>query len=152
MRIKKLILTAILASLASGATAYGLLQWYRSEHPAPPEGERLPEAVIVFCFHGDASDETYSQVERCAKGVVEKYFADELANGKLVWRVVNYEDAENKNVVSELQVVAPCIMLADVRPDRPNVATSLQPKAWKLADRPEALKTFLREEIEKALK
>jgi hypothetical protein len=65
---------------------------------------------------------------------------------------LNYTERKNAHLANELQVTGPCIMLADVRPDHPNVAQSLQPKAWKLVDRPEAFEAFIHDEVEKALK
>ena len=150
MRIKKLLATALVAFAIASLIALVVCEKRRPpEQPPPPEP--LPDAVIVFYFHGNARDPKCKNVEAYTHEVLEESFADPLKEGKIVWRVLNYEDPENNRFKSDFRIVASCIVLADARSD-PCIAKNLQKKAGELVDDKEAFKEYVRGQIEEVLK
>ena len=83
---------------------------------------------------------------------MKQSFAATLREGKLVWRVLNYEAPENARFRNDYQIQSSCVVLADARPNRPGVAKNLQQKVEKLADDKEGFQKYLRDEIENFLK
>lgn len=150
MRIKKLFVTALVAFVVASLAALGLREQFRPPEP-PPAAEQLPNALIVFCFHGNERPPKCKNMEAYTHEVLEESFADPLKEGKIVWRVLNYEDPENAHLKNELRVVTSCIVLADTRSDGPGIAKNLEKKASELIDDKEAFKRFIRDEIEKTL-
>jgi hypothetical protein len=151
MRIKKLLVTAVVAFAVASLVALALSERFRPPEP-PPQPEPLPDALIVFCFHGNERPEKCKKMEAYTREVLEKSFADPLKEEKIVWRVLNYEDPENAHLKDDFRVVSSCIVLGDARSNRPGIAKNLQKKAWELVDDKEAFKEYIRTEVEKALK
>jgi hypothetical protein len=151
MRLKKLLLTALVAFLVASLVAVAL----RDLLPVPEQraaGAHLPDALVVFCFHGKAPTAKCEKIERYTRQVLEKSFAAPLKNGKLVWRVRNFEAPENAHFVDEYQITASCVVLVDARSNRPYVAKNLQKRIDQLVDDKEAFMTFVRSEIQDLLK
>jgi hypothetical protein len=151
MRFKTLLFVAVLGVLVGSVTAVGLRQWQISRQPKPV-GEQLPDAVIVYCFHGNTRDLKYEKVEKLAHEVLEKSFAKELKDGRLVWRIINYQTPDHAQLVADLQVTKPCLMVADARQNGTCTAENLQRNAWKWVDDPEAFGNYLCREVRKAIK
>jgi hypothetical protein len=152
MRLKKLGITALVAFTIASVVALGIRTAYVARYPAPPPGEQLPDAVVVFCFHGHQRCPTDKDLEEYTHEVLKQSFATPLRKGKIVWRVLNYETPENAHFRKDYQVTRSTIVLADARADRPGVAKNLQPKVDKLIKDKEDFQTYLREEIENFLK
>ena len=152
MRIKKTVLIVLTAFVVASLAAWGLRRVDQARHPAPPPVvEPLPDAVIVYCFHGDKRDQKCKNIERYTRDVLEESLADALKEGRIVWRVVNYEKPEGAHFRNDFQVSGSSIVLVDARKDRPSVAKNLQHRVGQLADKEEEFKSFLRDEIEKLL-
>jgi hypothetical protein len=150
--IKKLFLTAAAAFVVASLAALGLRVYLTRGSPEHPAAEQLPNAVIVYCFHGNERCPTCKKIESQTREVLDKSFAVALKDGQLVWRVLNFEKPENAHFKDEYQIVASCIVLVDARSGRAATARNLQQTLWDLADDKEAFTTFVRDEIEKALK
>jgi hypothetical protein len=148
MRWKKLIITASAAFVVASLAAWGLRARYQAEHPAPPPREQLPDAVVVFFFHGNQRTPKDETLEQCMHGLLERYYPKQLRDGRVVWRTLNYEAPENKPLCEDYQVNGACVVLVDARPHRPGVAKNLQPRTDKLADDKKKLEEYLRDEID----
>ena len=133
--LKKLAITAVVASVIAVALAAVLRQAYLERHPTQPVVEPLPDALIVFCFHGNVRDKKCKQIEEYTHEVLEKSFAKPLKDGTILWQVLNYEDPKNARFKNEYQVNGSCIVLSDARSGRPGVAKNLQPRIMQLLDK-----------------
>lgn len=152
MRIKKTALIVLMAFVIASLAAWGLRRVDQSRHPAPPPVvEPLPDALIVYCFHGNQRDEKCKNIERYTHEVLEESLADALKEGRIVWRVVNYEKPENARFRKDFQISGSSIVLVDAREDRPSVAKNLQHRVEQLADNQEEFMSFMYDEIEKFL-
>jgi hypothetical protein len=150
--LKKLAITAVVASVVAVALAVVWRQAYLERHPTKPPVEPLPDALIVFCFHGNVRDKASKQIEEYTHQVLEKSFAKPLNDGTILWRVMNYEDPKNARFKNEFQVSGPCVVVSDARSTGRGEAKNLQPRMMQLLDKKDAFMKFVHDEIEAALK
>ena len=150
MRLKKLMITALAAFVVASIVAMAL----RELLPVPEQragAAGLPDALIVFCFHGKVRSAKCKKIESYTRQVLEKSFAAPLKNGKLAWRVLNFEEPENAHFADDYQVTASCIVLVDARSNRLYVAKNLQKRIEQLVDDKEAFKAFFKGEVQDLL-
>ena len=152
MHWKKLGVTALTAFIIACCAAFGLRAAHQARFPAPPQNEQLPDAVVVFCFHGAKRSAGDRKIEEYSYGVLARWFGKQLRDGDIVWRVLDYESPENVHFRKCYQVSDSCIVLVDARPDRPGVAKNLQQSVNKLASDKGQFQTYLRDEIKNFLK
>ncbi len=71
----------------------------------------LSDVVIAYYFHGNFRCPTCRSIEAYAHEAVQTGFGEELSEGRLHWRVLNYEEPQNQHFVAEFQIVAPSVVL-----------------------------------------
>jgi hypothetical protein len=147
--LKHLIVTAVAAFVVASLVSLGLVTWVVLHRSA---AERLPNAVVVYCFHGGTRCPKCEKIESQTWEVLEKSFAGQLKKGRLVWRVVDYDDPDNAHFKDDYKIVASSIVLVDARKGHKPTAKNLQQEVWDLVDDKEAFAGFMRSEIKKALK
>lgn len=150
MRAKQLILTAVVAFVVASLVALGL----RELQPQLRQtiGDPLPDALIVYCFHGNVRCPKCEKIESYTHEVLEKSFAVPLEEGQIVWRVLNYEEPQNAYFADDYEIVTSCIVLVDARSGQPGVWKNLQQKVWELVDDKEAFQKLIQGEVQEALK
>jgi len=149
MRTKKLIFTALAVFVVVGVVVASLRLW-----PAPPRagnGEPLPDALIVYCFHANERCPTCEKIESYTHEVLARSFAVPLKEGRLVWRVRNFEAPENAHFADDYKILTSCIVLVDARSGHAGAWKNLQQKTWELVGDKEAFLNFVRGEIQEAL-
>lgn len=62
------------------------------------------DCVEVLCFHGKQRCATCIAIERNTREVLEKEFADELKQGKVVFRIVDISQSENQELAEKYEV------------------------------------------------
>ncbi|MCP4566221.1 MAG: hypothetical protein GY841_01435 [FCB group bacterium] len=90
-----------------------------------------PEAVVVYYFHNIRRCPTCTKIEELAYKVVHERFAEALASGDLIWKVVNVEEDENKHFADEYQLIVQALVLVDYRPETDGQWKNLE-KIWDL--------------------
>jgi len=71
--------------------------------------------VVVYYFHRTQRCPTCRNMETYAHETVTTKFAEELADGRIEWRVLNYEEPQNVGLRREYDLASPMLVL--VRPD-----------------------------------
>ena len=122
--------------------------------PAPPaDTQPLPlptDGLVAYYFHGKVRCPTCENIEAYAREAVEAGFAAQLRSGRLQWRVVDYERPGNEHFATQYQLVAPSVVLVDIRGGVENNWKNL-PEVWQLAgDKPAFIK-FIQEEVRRCL-
>lgn len=75
----------------------------------PPQ---LPaDGLVAIYFHGDIRCPTCQTIEAYSREAIHQNFADELANGQLIWQVINYEETQNAHFAKEYEIAAPTVVL-----------------------------------------
>jgi hypothetical protein len=148
MRTRKLILVVLGAVVVVSVLAATTRLFWNPKANAEP----LPDALVVYCFHPAELCSSCEKIEKYTREVLDKSFAAPMKQGRLVWRVANYEAPQNAHFADEYQIVSTCIVLADGRAGRAGKWKNLQQEAWAQVDNKKAFQDFVRGEIQAALK
>ncbi len=113
---------------------------------SPVAGAKL----VAYYLHGKVRCVTCNDIERSAKEAVESGFAEELRDGRLEWRVVNYEEPGNEHYATDYEIAAPCVVLSSVRDGR-QVAWKSLPEVWELVGDKPAFRAFVQKNVREQL-
>ncbi len=130
MTVKK-IAAVVLLVFATGSVVYMVVRENRAESgiPGEPAGEALREratpisvaaegtikathTLVVYYFLGNKRCPTCHKLEDYAREAVETYFPEELGSGRIQWKPVNVDIAENEHFVEDYQLVTKAIILS----------------------------------------
>jgi hypothetical protein len=78
---------------------------------ASPRSER----IVAYYFHKNERSPTCANIEAYAREAVEASFPEQLKDGRLEWRVVNYEETGNEHFAADYKLAAPCMVLVRMR-------------------------------------
>jgi hypothetical protein len=81
----------------------------------PASAEAGATEIVAYYFHGNFRCATCKKLEAYSKEAITQGFEDELADGRLVWRVVNTDEAENKHFVKDFELVTKSLVLVEYR-------------------------------------
>ncbi len=152
MRLKTLLRLSILLFLVACLTTLAV-KGLRLGKPAgtaadaafgekPPDGDRL----IVYYAHGKFRCRNCSSLEEYAHEAVLLGFPRELAQRRLEWRVLDYEEPGNERFADRYKLPGPSIVLVRYHHGQPAEWEVLQ-AAWELLrDKPAAV-GYIRREI-----
>lgn len=85
---------------------------------APTAGaasDATENGLVVYYFHGTVRCPTCEAIEAQAHATVTKDFAAQLADGGIVWKVLNYEQPANATFVKKFDILAPIVVLAKMQ-------------------------------------
>lgn len=152
MNAKNLVAGALLLFVAASvAILVGREMRKSAADDAPPAAEQLPDnALVVYYFHGDTRCPTCRKIESYSHDAVQTAFADELADNKLLWKVVNYEQPESSHFATEYEIVSPTVVLVRTAEgavaDWRNLA-----RVWELVGDREAFTEYIQDETRSML-
>ncbi len=112
-----------------------------SEQSAAPN-----ERLVVYYFHGNIRCTTCEAIESQAHQVVESDFAEQLENGEVVWKTLNYEEPASADLVAEFDVHMANVVLCRMNGDKQLNWRRLD-KVWALVGDKPAFAEFVRTEI-----
>ena len=119
--------------------------------PRPADGgEAAHDGLVVYYFHGNTRCPTCKSIESQAKQVVERDFASQLANGEIVWKVLNYEQPANAELAKKFELQAPVVVLARTKGGKIEAWNRLD-EVWGLVGDPPAYAQFVRDQIAQML-
>lgn len=110
--------------------------------PAPSGSHK----VIAYYFHTDTRCSTCMKIEAYSKEAIEKGFPEELKNGTLEMRVVNYERPENRHFIQDYKLVSKSLILVNMVNGKQTEWTNLK-LVWQLTGRKDAFLNYVRKEV-----
>jgi hypothetical protein len=125
------------------AIAYPTLGALAEQSPVPEPGAHK---VIAYYFHTNTRCSTCIKIESYSKEAIEKGFADELKNGTLEMRVVNYENPENRHFMQDYKLVSKSLVLVNTVNGKQTEWTNLK-MVWQLTGRKDAFLNYVRKEV-----
>lgn len=106
----------------------------------------------VVYFHSTNRCATCNAVENNAKKLLEESFKNQLNNGEVYFRSLNFDENENKSITEKYQVSFSMLLLIDHQNVKETV-TDFTETAFKYAkNEPDKYKELLKDEIIKILK
>ena len=122
----------------------------RSPQGAPlPAAAKLPAALAdriqAYYLHGSIRCVTCNAIERTAKQLLDNEFAQELADGRITWREVNFE--QEPALAKRYDVAASTLVLVKEINGK-EVAFRRLDDVWTLAEKPAALQAYIRQNLQ----
>jgi hypothetical protein len=106
--------------------------------------------IIAYYFHRTFRCPTCRAIEANAERVIKKNFAQELADGRLMWIPFNLDDPGGKEFEKEFDVFISTLVVAKMKGDN-NIEYKKLEKVWDLLSDPERFSQYVTEEINKYL-
>lgn len=117
---------------------------------APTRAESLSDGLVVYYFHSNVRCPTCQSIEAQAQETVQTHFASQLANGEVVWKVVNYEQALAKPLADKFQLQMPVVVLTKMKDGKMEDWKRLD-EVWAMVGDKPAFTKYVRGEIERML-
>jgi hypothetical protein len=80
---------------------------------AAPADTLAARQVIAYYFHGRARCANCVKIEKWSREAIEAAYARELADGRLVWQVVDVETKGNEHFVEDYQLYTKSLVLVE---------------------------------------
>jgi thiol-disulfide isomerase/thioredoxin len=156
--ITKQILRSVLLVIALGCFAIWANRAYHKPQAtasgSPPPAETVPvlagDQVVMTYFISGERCESCKKIEDLAKETAEKDFAAELANHKIVFRVVDTGEPANAHYISDYQLTSKIVIISH-RVDGKETEWVAMEKVWDLLDDPAGFRAYLAAPIRKYL-
>jgi len=114
---------------------------------ADKPGQPGEDRVIAYYFHVTVRCDTCSMIERYSAETIKKNFGSDLAAGRIEWRPVNVQLAENRHFIKDYNLFTRSLVLVLVRNGQQKKYTVLD-KTWELVwDRP-AFEVYVRDGVD----
>lgn len=93
------------------------------------QGTQTHNRVVAYYFHGTMRCPTCHKLEQYSKEAIETNFKEELASGKLEFKIVNVEDRGNEHFVRDYQLYTKALVLSLVSDGKETRSANLN-KIW----------------------
>ena len=141
--IKKTFLSGLLIFGLVAVIAYPSLSAVAQQASAPQPGAHK---VIAYYFHTNTRCSTCIKIEQYSKEAIEKGFPEELRNGALEMRIVNYQNPENRHYMQDYKLVSKSLILVNMVNGKQTEWTNLK-VVWQLTGRKDAFLNYVRREV-----
>jgi hypothetical protein len=159
---------AVVAAASAGtrattASASETLRLIEREVPAPPGTTAVGDSaaaaepvqerqdrVDVYYFHRTARCDKCLKFEAYTAETLLSDFPKELADGRVVWTVVNLDEQEDAHFQREYQLLESSLVLSVVRGGQEKYWKNLE-RIWDLVDDKQAFASYVAAEIDSAL-
>ena len=154
--ITKQIIRSVLLIVALGSLAIWANREYQKSHAeaVPAATENLPvvtgDQVVMTYFISGTRCESCKKIEALTKETAEKDFADALASGKLVFRVIDTGEPGYQHFAKDYQLTSKTVILSH-RKDGKETEWADMAKVWDLLDDAPGFHSYLRVQIRKYL-
>jgi hypothetical protein len=141
--INKSFLKCLLILGFGTAIGYPTLKtWAQEAAPSQSGGHK----VIAYYFHTNTRCSTCIKIEAYSKEAIEKGFPEELKNGTLEMRIINYENPENRHFMKDYQLVSKSLVLANTVNGKQTEWKNLK-RVWLLTGRKDEFLDYVRKEV-----
>ncbi len=103
--------------------------------------------VVVYYFYTNYRCYSCRMIEQYTKEAIEKFFDDELKEGKLIFKPVNIDKKENKHFIKDYQLYTKSVVISKMK-DNKEVSFKNLDKVWKLLRNKEGFHSYIKEETE----
>ena len=107
--------------------------------------------VMAYYFHGNFRCYNCFTIEQYSKEAIEKYFPEQLKNGRLSFSVINTDMPENEHFIKDYQLYTRSLIIAEFKNGKQVRWTNLA-KVWDYIKDRDAFYNYVKTEVEKYLK
>jgi hypothetical protein len=114
--------------------------------PAKTPAAAPARQVIACYFHRTVRCPTCRTISAYAEESLQAGFKKEMKQSRVVWKMVDFQDAKNQKLVEAYQIQGPTLVLMDVRKGKV-VDWKPVPKVWSLVPDKEAFVKYVQKEV-----
>ena len=107
--------------------------------------------IAVYYFHGNFRCYNCMTIEQYSREAIEKYFPEQLKNGRLTFSVINIDMPENEHFIKDYQLYTRSLIVAELKNGKQVWWTNLA-KVWDYIKDRDAFYNYVKAEMEKYLK
>lgn len=107
--------------------------------------------VIAYYFHGNFRCASCVKIEALSRKAVTEGFPEELRSGRLEFREVNVDEAQNQHFIVKYQLSSQSLILVEVRDGR-QIRWQNMEKVWTLLDSEKEFIPYVRDGVSGFLK
>jgi hypothetical protein len=130
--------------ILAGCVVLPALYLFAGPQAAAPESGQ--HKVIAYYFHTNTRCSTCVKIEQYSHEAIEQGFPNELKNGTLEMRVVNYELTENRHFLQDYKLVSKSLVLVNLVNGKQTKWTNLK-LVWQLTGHKDAFLNYVRKEV-----
>lgn len=112
--------------------------------PSPADATR-PRQVVAYYFHTTQRCPTCHKIENFTREAIESGFPELLREGRLVFQVLNVEEAPNAHFVQDYQLHTKSVIIVELKNGQPVRWKNLD-QVWRLVGDKDAFLQYIREE------
>jgi hypothetical protein len=149
----KTVLTAALLAFVGTSVVYLIADEIRTavatSSQQPGDGEvaaSTDDKLIAYYFHATARCTTCRTIEAFTQEAVLDGFGEAIADGRLEWKVLNYEEPPHRHFVKDYDLYANTVVLAEFRDGKQTRWKTLD-EVWNLLDDKPAFLRYVRGEV-----
>jgi len=153
VKVKTIATFALLAFVIASVVFLVAKESRRSPSVAAPTGQPLGRGptVIAYYFHGNFRCASCVKIEALSRKAVTEGFPEELRSGRLEFREVNVDEAQNQHFVVQYQLSSQSLVLVEIRDGRQVRWRNLE-KVWTLLDSEREFIPYVRDGVSGFLK
>ena len=149
--IYRLLLACLALFLMVGCTKHATLPSSgNSSNNSSSNSSALADRVEVVYFHRTQRCYSCQYVEAGARYTVETYFKDELATGKVTFKVVNLQDKENAAIVKKYRAFTSSLFINTIKDGSDHIKEATD--IYLLIGKDDAFVKALKSKIERSLR
>lgn len=107
--------------------------------------------IAVYYFHGTVRCPTCLKIEHYADSTLKATFADELQDGRMIWKSINMDEEPNKHFVADYDLYSQTLIVIDSTKGQPSHWKNLE-KIWELVGDQGEFSAYVRNEVDSYLK
>ena len=115
---------------------------------AAPDTKDVSRKFVAYYFHGDFRCDNCKKIEQYSREAIEKYFADQLKSGELVFKVINMDRPENQHFINDYQLYTRSLVIAEFK-GTAQIRWKNLAEVWNNLDDQEAFYYYVKTEIQK---
>lgn len=113
-------------------------------------GQSPSHKVVAYYFHTNTRCDTCIKIEAYSHEAIEEGFKNQIKDGILELRVVNYEEPENRHYIKDYKLVSKSLILVNMVDGKQTEWTNLK-LVWTLVKNKEAFLNYVRGEVKNYL-
>lgn len=124
-----------------------------SAEQTPPQstGNQAGSYVMVYYFHGNFRCSNCHRIEQYTKEAIEQYFKNELDSGKLVFKIVNIDEKQNRHFTEDYQLYTRSVVVSLIK-DGKEIKYKNLTEVWNYLRDKAGFLSYIKDEVNKYLK
>jgi len=118
---------------------------------APGKRGEEGSKIIAYYFHVNVRCATCRLIEAYSRQVIQQRFKDDMAAGRLQWRLVNIQSPENRHFIRDYQLFTKSLVLVLIKDGQQKEYKVLN-DTWELVGMPVMMQEYVEKEVRNFLR